>query len=61
LLTELLEQRGDFLIGRTRIDDHEDFVRSQCSLTSLELDRADRVKRLTVSNIHVGCKVNADK
>jgi len=30
LLAKLLEQRGDFLIGRTRIDDYEDFVRSQC-------------------------------
>src|SRR3989449_10587971 len=34
LRAELLQHRGHFLIGRTRIDDHEDFVRSQFSLTS---------------------------
>jgi hypothetical protein len=38
LLAELFEQRGDFLIGRARIDDYEDFVRSQFSLTSFGLE-----------------------
>jgi hypothetical protein len=38
LFAELFEQRGDFLIGRAWIDDHEDFVRSQFLLTSFGLE-----------------------
>src|SRR5207253_9884246 len=38
LFAELFEQRGDFLLGRARTDDHEDFIRSQFSLTSLALE-----------------------